>query len=78
VEALERAVTQQNRIVVLLSSMEWVSYLAVLGAVVALTTQTLSGAQMDGLSGINLEYCKSQQGFQENLLLAPNYWQQEY
>ena len=59
----------RNRIeVLLLISIELVSYMAVLGAVIALTTQSLSGAQMDGLSGINLEYCKSLQGFQENLV----------
>jgi hypothetical protein len=43
---------------------EVLAYVAVLGAVVALSNQAMQGAQMDGLSGIDIEYCKSRQSFQ--------------
>lgn len=46
---------------------EILAYVAVLGSIVALSSQTVQGAQMDGLSGINIEYCQSRQSFQSIL-----------
>lgn len=51
----------------LVLSVEILSYVAVLGAIVALGTQTMQGSQMDGLSGIDIEYCRSIQSFQSVL-----------
>ena len=38
---------------------EYLSLLAVLGAFISLGSQTIRGEQMDGLSGINVEMCKT-------------------
>ena len=41
---------------------EILSFLAVLGAVVALVAQTKSGVSMDGLSGIDINFCRAVRG----------------
>lgn len=38
---------------------EALSYLSVVGALVALASQVLNGSQMDGLSGIDIEMCRT-------------------
>jgi hypothetical protein len=40
---------------------EMISYISVLGAVLALLSQAIQGTQMDGLSGIDIEYCRALQ-----------------
>ena len=42
---------------------ERLAYVSVLGAVIALTSQVENGSQMDGLSGINIELCRSTRDF---------------
>lgn len=46
----------------LLQWIEIVVYSATLGALVAFLSQVLNGSTMDGLSGIDLEYCRTKAG----------------
>jgi hypothetical protein len=48
----------------LITLTEALAYAVVLSAVLVLANQVLSGAKMDGMSGIDLELCKTRRAFQ--------------
>ena len=63
-DAIINTETQDDKDIIslqLFRLVEYLSFIAVLGAFVSLGSQTINGEQMDGLSGINVEMCKAMQ-----------------
>ena len=62
-----RTTKTQSTIRLVLQTAEYLALLAVLGAVLVLGNQVLNGESMDGMSGIDLDKCRTRQSFQQNV-----------